>query len=81
MAQKPKSNQPDFLKIVLIGMVASGKTCLLNRFTEETYSIDPGTLGVDYKKKIVLCDGHKLKLQIWEIAGQERYRPLILNFL
>merc|ERR1719321_2605690 len=65
-------------KIVIIGDSAVGKTCLLLRFAEGTYSEAlQSTLGQDFKvKKIALDDGRSATLQIWDTAGQERFRPI-----
>ena len=66
------------LKLLMIGDSGVGKTCLLIRFANQTYS--PSfitTIGVDFKTKILrLDDGKRVKLQIWDTARQERFRTI-----
>eukprot|EP00457_Paulinella_chromatophora_P014220 gb/GEZN01014617.1/.p1 GENE.gb/GEZN01014617.1/~~gb/GEZN01014617.1/.p1 ORF type:complete len:218 (-),score=32.71 gb/GEZN01014617.1/:176-829(-) len=68
----------DFLmKLVLIGDSAVGKSCLLMRFAEQTYSDTlMTTIGIDFKTKMVELDKSIIKLQVWDTAGQERFESL-----
>lgn len=74
-------------KILLLGDSATGKTSLLNRYSDDKFSSSfIATVGVDYKSKIEsisAADGSKtkVKLQIWDTAGQERFRTISLSFL
>lgn len=65
------------LKILLIGESGVGKTCLLVRYTDDFFqdSFAP-TIGVDFKSKYIIVDGVKVKLQIWDTAGQEKFRSI-----
>eukprot|EP00331_Platyophrya_macrostoma_P022652 CAMPEP_0176455568 /NCGR_PEP_ID=MMETSP0127-20121128/30705_1 /TAXON_ID=938130 /ORGANISM="Platyophrya macrostoma, Strain WH" /LENGTH=174 /DNA_ID=CAMNT_0017845231 /DNA_START=157 /DNA_END=682 /DNA_ORIENTATION=- len=38
------------------------------------------TVGIDYKTKKIKVDGSEIKLQIWDTAGQEKYRSITQNF-
>eukprot|EP01116_Phalansterium_solitarium_P014354 TRINITY_DN31973_c0_g1_i1.p1 TRINITY_DN31973_c0_g1~~TRINITY_DN31973_c0_g1_i1.p1 ORF type:complete len:207 (-),score=46.90 TRINITY_DN31973_c0_g1_i1:172-792(-) len=65
------------VKILLIGDSGVGKSCLLLRFADDTFS--PGfiaTIGIDFKIRTLTLDGKKVKLQIWDTAGQERFRTV-----
>ncbi|KRX03367.1 P-loop containing nucleoside triphosphate hydrolase [Pseudocohnilembus persalinus] len=72
-------NDPSHLyKVVLVGDAAVGKTHLVNRFIkdEEPQSTIP-TIGVEFATKTVpLKDGGQIKAQIWDTAGQEKYRSI-----
>lgn len=58
-------------KYVILGDSAVGKTNLLLRFTEEDYKpTHLPTIGVDFKIKIIDVKGKKVKLQLWDTAGQ-----------
>ncbi len=72
----------DYLfKILLIGDSGVGKSCLLLRFTDETYTESfISTIGVDFKIKTVELDGKIVKLQIWDTAGQERFRTITSSY-
>jgi len=64
-------------KLLLIGDSGVGKSCLLLRFADDTYSdVVINTIGVDFKIRTVKLDGKVVKLQIWDTAGQERFRTI-----
>jgi len=73
-----KSTSYDYLiKLLLIGDSGVGKSCLLLRFCEDSFT--PSfitTIGIDFKVRTVDLDGKKIKLQIWDTAGQERFRTI-----
>ncbi|EQB61591.1 ras-related protein rab-1b [Vairimorpha apis BRL 01] len=68
-------------KFILIGASGVGKTCLMNRFTDEIYENEQQyTIGVDFKIKTILLDGLEVKIHIWDTAGQEKFRAIISNY-
>lgn len=71
-------NDYDYLfKILIIGDSAVGKSCLLLRFADDTYTDSYiSTIGVDFKIKTVEVDGKRIKLQLWDTAGQEKFRTI-----
>jgi small GTP-binding protein len=69
-----KDNLPSFdytMKVIIIGDSGVGKSSMLVRFTENKF-IDNYimTIGINYVWKICEVDGLKIKLQIWDTAGQ-----------
>ena len=70
----------DYLyKIALLGDATVGKTNLVLRFTDNTFSLNiTPTVGYDYKSKTIFLDKYnkKVNLQIWDTAGQERFMAL-----
>ena len=59
------------VKVVIIGDSAVGKTNILLRFVNDEYKMAHiTTIGVDFKIKIVSIEGVKIKMQIWDTAGQ-----------
>jgi len=68
----------DFLiKLLLIGVSGVGKSCLLLRFSDDSFTTSfITTIGIDFKIKTIELDGKRIKLQIWDTAGQERFRTI-----
>jgi len=68
-------------KVLLIGDTGVGKSCLLLRFVDDTFTEGYiSTIGVDFKIKTFNHDGHVIKLQIWDTAGQERFRTITSSY-
>src|SRR3990167_1127539 len=68
-------------KLLLIGDSGVGKSCLLLRFADDTYTESYiSTIGVDFKIRTVSIGGVKIKLQIWDTAGQERFRTITSSY-
>ena len=62
-------------KITILGDAAVGKTSLINQFIEEGFQDDyKPTLGANIVRKDVNLDDVKVRLIMWDLAGQEKYR-------
>ncbi|XP_056139012.1 ras-related protein Rab-1B-like [Lampris incognitus] len=72
----------DYLfKLLLIGDSGVGKSCLLLRFADDTYTESYiSTIGVDFKIRTIDMEGKTVKLQIWDTAGQERFRTITSSY-
>ena len=73
--------EPLKFKVVLIGESGVGKTSILLRYESNEFNSQQfSTLGlsyVNYVDKIILIDNNKkIKLEIWDTAGQEKFRAL-----
>lgn len=77
-------NQTDYdylLKILIIGNSGVGKSCLLVRFADDVYQENYiATIGVDFKIKTLDVDEKNVKLQIWDTAGQDRFRNITASY-
>ena len=68
-------------KLLLIGDSGVGKSCLLLRFADDTYTESYiSTIGVDFKIRTMELEGKTIKLQIWDTAGQERFRTITSSY-
>ncbi|KAJ3228319.1 GTP-binding protein [Clydaea vesicula] len=65
------------IKLLIIGESGAGKSSILLRFIDDSFSHSfITTIGIDFKIKTVEIDGKLIKLQIWDTAGQERFRNI-----
>lgn len=61
----------------MIGDSGVGKSCLLLRFSDDSFTTSfITTIGIDFKIKTIELEGKRIKLQIWDTAGQERFRTI-----
>ncbi|KAJ3447171.1 ras and ef-hand domain-containing protein [Anaeramoeba flamelloides] len=74
-------NEERYFKILIIGDTGVGKSCVMVRFTEETFNETYiSTIGVDFKVRTVEVNNQPVKLQIWDTAGQERFKTITRNY-
>lgn len=62
------------LKFVVIGESGTGKTSSLMRFVENTFSEIPSKTIEDIRYKILTMNENVVKIQLWDTAGQEKYK-------
>lgn len=68
------------LKIMLIGDTNVGKTSLLKKYCNDEFSKNYiSTIGIDFQVKYLNINKKKVKVQIWDTTGQERYQVLAKN--
>ncbi|GMT06250.1 hypothetical protein PENTCL1PPCAC_28424 [Pristionchus entomophagus] len=68
-------------KIVVVGDHNCGKSCILLRFAENSFRNDHiSTLGVDFKLKTIKLGRDKIRLELWDTAGMERYRTIYNSY-
>ncbi len=66
----------------MLGESGVGKTCIVSRYINDTFTHNPCTTGANYNSKVesVKLEGMtknvKVKLQIWDTAGSEQFRAL-----
>jgi len=61
-------------KVLVIGDYGVGKTSIIRRYVEDHFSANYKlTIGVDFALKNIVHDGQKISLQLWDIAGHERF--------
>eukprot|EP00826_Nyctotherus_ovalis_P001969 TRINITY_DN10372_c0_g3_i2.p1 TRINITY_DN10372_c0_g3~~TRINITY_DN10372_c0_g3_i2.p1 ORF type:complete len:230 (-),score=59.81 TRINITY_DN10372_c0_g3_i2:139-828(-) len=69
------------VRLILLGNTRVGKTSLILRYTENSFNSSfSSTLGVDFKFKKLTIDGVKVKAQIWDTGGQERFHTITKRY-
>ena len=75
---------PDFdytFKCVIIGDSGVGKSSMLLKFVDDKFNCSHlTTIGIDLKVKIITVDDKKYKLQLWDTAGQEKFRSIVATY-
>ncbi|KAJ3639297.1 hypothetical protein Zmor_002662 [Zophobas morio] len=74
-ASKNSEKKDHLYKILVIGDLGAGKTSIIKRYVHRFFTQHyRATIGVDFALKVLNWDENTLiRLQLWDIAGQERY--------
>lgn len=68
-------------KILLLGDASVGKTSFTKRYCYNIFNPSERlTIGVDFHVKTIDLRGLKVKLQIWDVGGEERFRFLLPTY-
>lgn len=69
------------IKCLIIGDSGTGKSALMTRFTDDIFNPSYiSTIGVDFNIKTVTHKDKIVKFQIWDTAGQDRFRTLTSSY-
>lgn len=70
-------SEPREVKVVLLGDTGVGKSSLVLRFVTNSFkSYSESTIGASFMSKVMSVNGNRIKFQIWDTAGQEKYHSL-----
>ena len=71
------------VRLITLGDSSVGKTCLITRYVDEKFSTSYlATIGLDAKSKIIKREnGDEIKINIFDTAGQERFRSISSNYI
>jgi small GTP-binding protein len=68
------------LKLLIVGGSGVGKTNFLNMFLNNKFNQNYfSSTGIDLQKKIMNIKNKKVRIQIWDTAGQEKYKSITKN--
>jgi Ras-related protein Rab-1A len=72
----------DFLiKCVVVGDSGTGKSCIMMRFADDIFNSSYiSTIGVDFKINTIEIKNKTVKFQIWDTAGQDRFRTITSSY-
>lgn len=69
------------IKLLLLGDSGVGKTSLMTRYSEDKFSASLlSTAGVDYKSAYMEVAGKRVKCQVWDTAGQQRFHVITHSY-
>ena len=84
MSNITKKNSQEYeyiFKLILIGNSGVGKSSILNRYMHQTFKESyKCTIGVDFLMKSLEINGKTVKLQLWDTAGQEKYKSMVSSY-
>ena len=65
------------VKVIIIGDSSVGKTNIMNKYLKNEFLEDSkATVGVEFGSKLFKIEGHNIKAQIWDTAGEEKYKAI-----
>ena len=68
------------IKLLIVGDTNVGKTNFIYRFIENKFVPNyMATTGIDLKTTTIEINGKKIRIQLWDTAGQEKYRSITKN--
>jgi Ras-related protein Rab-2A len=66
---------------VIVGDTAVGKSCILLQFTDTRFQpVHDLTIGVEFGSRSIKIGAEQVKLQIWDTAGQEKFRSITRSY-
>ena len=69
-------------KIIFVGDANVGKTTIISRIMDNPFNeVYEPSIGVDFMSKNIKFRGQNIKLQMWDTAGQEKYKGLIPSYV
>lgn len=77
----PKTTYDVLYRLVLIGDSGVGKTALLLRYSDNMFNTSfITTIGIDFRIKTIDVNGKRVKLQVWDTAGQEQFHSVASSY-
>jgi hypothetical protein len=67
-----------FFLVILVGDMGVGKSSILSKYVKGVFPTSPlPTIAIEFATKIIqLKEGGYIKAQIWDTAGQEKYKSI-----
>ena len=76
-----EDSNAESLKVVLLGESGVGKTSIISQLMEQEFNDEQtATTGATFSTKTMVFDNKGICFEIWDTAGQEKYRALTKMF-
>ena len=78
-----QDSEPEYsIKLLVLGDLSVGKSSFIYRFIEDKFNADSmTTTGLDLKTKDLIIDDKKIRIEIWDTAGQEKFKSITQNLI
>ena len=63
-------------KVIVVGDSGVGKTSIINRYIENFNPDEKATIGASFSSKLEVVDDYNISFDIWDTAGEERFRSV-----
>ena len=63
-------------KVIVVGDSGVGKTSIINRYLENYNADEKATIGASFSSKLQVVDKYNISFDIWDTAGEERFRSV-----
>ena len=81
MSKARDSYYDHMFRFIIVGDMAVGKSCLLLQFTDHKFKHQHElTIGVEFGGKTIEVKNKKIKIQIWDTAGQEAFQAITRTY-
>ena len=78
---KEEEKGPILIKVTIVGNIGVGKTCILTRLIKDEFcKSSKSTAGANYSKLDLIFNNQKITLDVWDTAGQEKFRTMGRQF-
>ena len=78
----PDSEPEISIKLLVLGDLSVGKSSFIYRFIEDKFNTDSiPTTGLDLKTADLLINNKKVRVQLWDTVGQEKYNSITQNLI
>jgi len=75
--QSSENNYDYLMKLLIVGDTSVGKTSILTRYVDDNFSQFPNVLiGLDFRTKLLDLEGFRIRLQIWDTVGEQRFNTI-----
>ena len=78
---RSNNKAPEKLKILIVGDLMVGKTSIISTFAANSFHANrPSTIGLDFTTRSIEIEGQPFNLEVWDTAGNERFKTLITAY-